>query len=324
MTAAKRSCAVANDRIAVIMGGSSAEREISRETGAGVLAALLRLGHAAYSMEFDRKCIATLSRERPVAVFNALHGGAGEDGTLQALLDWLDIPYQGSGVRASAAAMDKWLTKALLRAEGLPAPRGALLHVARGVDVTPPPEIGFPCVLKPVAQGSAVAVHIVHELRDWPAAVRAAAAHDTRLLVEEYIRGREFTVAVLESEALPVVEITPHGEFYSYDAKYTKGGSTHTVPAQLDTSVARRMQDCALRLHRALGCRDYSRVDVMLDESETLYTLECNTLPGLTSLSLFPDAARAAGIGYDALVDRLVRLALGRSEHRRPTSSAGR
>ena len=306
---------MANTIVAVVLGGSSAERDISLQTGAGVIAALTRLGYTTRSTDLDRELIAALSRDQPDAVFNALHGGAGEDGTLQALLDWLDIPYQGSGVRASAAAMDKWLTKAILLAEGLPAPRGALLNV--GIDSDRPPAgFGFPCVVKPVAGGSAVAVRIVHGPERWSAAVRSVAAHGSRALVEEYIRGREFTVAVLEERALPVVEITPHDEFYSYGAKYTKGGSTHTVPARIDDRVAQRMQECALRLHRALGCRDYSRVDMILDDSENSYVLECNTLPGLTELSLFPDAARAAGIGYDALVDRLVRLALGRSKAR--------
>ena len=299
-------------KIAVVLGGGSAEREISLQTGNGVLAALGRLRYPASSIDFDRGFIQELLAQAPDVVFNALHGGAGEDGTVQAILDFLEVPYQGSGVRASAAAMDKWLTKSLLIAEDLPAPRGVILSLEGSWPPPIPPMIGLPCVVKPLAQGSAVNVHIVREPGAWPDAVRSAAGAQARILVEEYIAGREFTVAILERDALPVVEITPHAEFYSYEAKYAPGGSTHTVPAQIPDTVARRMQMCALQLHHALGCRDYSRVDMMMDAAGSLYVLECNTLPGLTDVSLFPDAARAAGIGYDQVVERLVNLAWSR------------
>jgi D-alanine-D-alanine ligase len=303
---------VAKPKIAVVLGGRSAEREISVQTGKGVLAALERLAYQATTIDFDRRFISQLRSFAPGLVFNALHGGAGEDGTVQALLDWLEIPYQGSGVRASAVAMDKWLTKSLLQAEGLPAPRGVIVRLEGAWPPPIPPMIGLPCVVKPVAEGSAVNVCIVREAERWPDAVRTAAGGETRILVEEYIEGREFTVAILERDALPVVEITPHAEFYSYEAKYTPGRSTHTVPAKIDDRIARRMQECALHLHRALGCRDYSRVDVMMNESGEIFVLECNTLPGLTDVSLFPDAARASGLSYDQVVERLVQLAWSR------------
>lgn len=303
---------MANVKIVVLMGGSSAEREISLLTGAGVLKALERLGIAAVAVDFDASFVERVARERPSAVFNALHGGAGENGTVQAILDWLGIPYQGSGVRASAAAMDKWLTKSLALAEGLPTPRGVVLRLEGAWPPPFPPVIGLPCVVKPIAEGSAVDVRIVRTKDQWPDAVRAAGRHDTRLLVEQYIEGREFTVAVLEREALPVVEITPHDEFYSYAAKYMPGGSTHTVPARIDAGLARKMQALAVSLYGALGCRDYARIDMMMNAAHEPFLLECNTLPGLTELSLFPDAARAAGLSYDALVQRLVELALSR------------
>lgn len=305
---------VAKPKVAVVCGGASREREISLQTGQGVLEALGRLGYQAVSVDFDADFANRLAAEKPDMVFNGLHGGAGEDGTVQAILDWLRIPYQGSATRASAVAMDKWLTKSLLIAEGLPAPPGLIVQLEGAWPPPVPPTIGLPCVVKPVAEGSAVNVHIVREAREWPDAVRSAASGDSRLLVERYIEGREFTVAILERSALPVVEITPHDEFYSYTAKYAPGGSTHTVPAKIPDGLARKMQDCALRLHRALGCRDYSRVDILMDRADDISVLECNTLPGLTGTSLFPDAARAAGLSYDALVERLVTLALARAQ----------
>ncbi|HME80580.1 MAG TPA: D-alanine--D-alanine ligase [Candidatus Eremiobacteraceae bacterium] len=299
-------------KIAVVMGGDSAEREISRQTGAGVVAALDELMYPTVQLDFDERLADALREARPDAVFNALHGGTGEDGTLQAILDWLRIPYQGSGVRASAIAMDKWITKALARTLDIPVPRGVRLDVAAGEADRIPDMPGLPCVVKPAAQGSAVGVSIVHFAEQWADAVCEASSFGTAILVEEYIEGREFTVAVLDERALPVVEITPHDDFYTYHAKYTAGASTHVVPATIAEHLAQRMQEHALRLHRALGCRDYSRVDVLMSVTNSMYVLECNTLPGLTPLSLFPEAAAAAGIGYAALIERLVQAALSR------------
>jgi D-alanine-D-alanine ligase len=305
---------VAKPAVAVLMGGHSAESEISLLTGAGVMQALTSLGYSPTRIDHDEGFVDALCRLQPDVVFNALHGGDGENGTVQAILDWLRIPYQGTGVRASAVAMDKWLTKALVLAEGLPAPRGIYLTAAQAASFAIAPRFGLPCVVKPRAEGSAVGVSIVRDQSEWPGAVNEASIGAGDVVVEEYIEGREFTVAVLGDEALPVVEITPHDRFYSYTAKYTPGGSTHTVPARLEPNVAQRMQHDALQLHRALGCRDYSRIDIMLDSSGRVAILECNTLPGLTPLSLFPDAAKAAGISYEALVERLLQCALSRKK----------
>lgn len=300
-------------KVAVLAGGRSAEREISLQTAAGVGAALERLGYPHATLDFDARFVAALREIKPDVAFNALHGGAGEDGTVQAILDWLEVPYQGSGPRASAIAMDKWISKAVARAQGIPVPRGVRLDVARGEADRIPDPPGLPCVVKPVAEGSAVGVNVVHLEELWPEAVRAAGAYGGVIVVEEYIEGREFTVAVLADEALPVVEITAHDDFYTYHAKYTPGASTHVVPAPLSDHVARLMQTYALDLHRALGCRDYSRVDLRMSVTNSIYLLECNTLPGLTPLSLFPEAAAAAGITYDRLVERLVQAALARA-----------
>jgi D-alanine-D-alanine ligase len=301
-------------KIAVLMGGRSAEREISLQTGAGVLSTLEQLGYSAFAADYDDRIVDYLRERKPDAVFIALHGGAGEDGSVQAVLEWMRIPYQGSGVRASAVAMDKWMTKALMRAEGIPTPKAAIVDMsAVGGLPAIPPDIGCPCVVKPVDSGSSVGVHIISESADWEPAVRDVASHGERMLVERYVGGREFTVAVLGDTALPVVEIMPNDESYSYAAKYTPGGSTHRVPAAIDPAMAARMQKFGIALHRALGARDYSRTDILLGDDGQPYVLECNTLPGLTKYSLFPEAAAAAGIGYAALVDRLVKAALSRA-----------
>jgi D-alanine-D-alanine ligase len=184
------------------------------------------------------------------------------------------------------------------------------LDAAREPDIPDPP--GLPCVVKPVAEGSTVGVNLVHLPQQWPDAVRAVRPYGEQAIVEEYVHGREFTVAILGDEALPVVEITPHDDFYTYHAKYTAGASTHVVPAALPEHLSRRIQEYAVRLHQALGCRDYSRVDLLMSVTNSICVLECNTLPGLTPLSLFPEAAAAAGIPYDALVTRLIECALAR------------
>ena len=298
--------------VAVVMGGASAEREISLQTGEGVRQALESLGYRTVTLDFDSSFVDRIRALSPDVVFNALHGGAGEDGTVQAILEWLGVPYQGSGVRASAIAMDKWISKAVMRAAGIPTPEAVELGVEGASAVPMPSAFPLPFVVKPRSEGSAVGVTVVRSPAEWPDAVKAATSPSGRILVEAYVAGREFTVAVLGRDALPVIEIAPSDEFYSYHAKYTPGASRHTVPAKLDGGVAARMQAHALALHAAIGARDCSRTDIMMDAAGDLWILECNTLPGLTALSLFPEAAAAAGIGYEALVERLVRAALDR------------
>ncbi|MBV8596963.1 MAG: D-alanine--D-alanine ligase [Candidatus Eremiobacteraeota bacterium] len=294
------------------MGGTSVEAEISVQTGTGVLAALEALGYPATRIDHGPDFVSKLQAAQPAVVFNALHGGDGEDGTVQAVLEHLGLPYQGSGVRACAIAMDKWVSKAILRALDIPTPRGVRMTQTQALAADAMQRVGLPCVIKPRAQGSAVGVTIVRDAAAWPDAVRDATVGGDEILIEEYIEGREFTVAILEDHALPIVEITPHDAFYSYAAKYTPGGSTHTVPAQLPPAQIEQLQRAALAFHQALGARDYSRIDILLDRAGRMAVLECNTLPGLTRLSLFPDAARAAGLSYEGLVERLVLCALSR------------
>lgn len=300
-------------QVAVIMGGMSAERAVSLESGACVLAALERLGYPCWSIDYGRDFVDRLRERAPAAAFVALHGGDGEDGTVQAVLDAHGIPYQGSGQRASALALDKWATKALMRDAGLATPPGVAFDASdAGAPETSP--VGYPAVVKPRWEGSAIGVSIVRDASGWAAAVKSARGVTNWVLAESYVRGREFTVAVLGDGALPVIEIRTASEFYDYGAKYAPGGSTHVVPAHIPADLALAMQRAALRLHGIIGCRDYSRTDILVDEkADDITVLEINTVPGFTPTSLYPDAARAAGIDFDTLVERLVSMALTRT-----------
>ncbi|HTV91282.1 MAG TPA: D-alanine--D-alanine ligase [Verrucomicrobiae bacterium] len=304
-------------RVAVVMGGSSAEREISIQTGSGVMRALQSLGYDVQSLDYDARFIDNIREVAPDVVFNALHGPGGEDGHVQALLDFLAIPYTGSGVEAAALAMDKHLTKKLLAAEGLPTAAWDVFDLSGGTLPLLPGSLDLPLVIKPRFEGSAVGVVIVRTHEQWTSAMLAAAKTYSQIMAEEYLDGREFTVAILGEEALPVIEIIPNtDEFYTYEAKYAKGGSTHIVPAKIDEDLAARLQMIALSVHRLLGLRDYSRTDFIVTKEGRPQILEINTLPGLTATSLVPDACAAVGISYEALVDRLVGYALSRRDVR--------
>jgi D-alanine--D-alanine ligase len=304
-------------RVAVVMGGSSAEREISIRTGSGVMRALQSLGYDAQSLDYDQRFIDAIREIAPDVVFNALHGPGGEDGHVQALLDFLAIPYTGSGVEAAALAMDKHLTKKLLAAEGLPTAAWDVFDLSGGTLPLLPGSLDLPLVIKPRFEGSALGVVIVKTHEQWTSAMLSAAKTYSQIMAEEYLDGREFTVAILGEEALPVIEIIPNAdEFYTFDAKYAPGGSTHIVPAKIDEDLAARLQMIALSVHRLLGLRDYSRTDFIVTKEGRPQILEINTLPGLTATSLVPDACAAVGISYEALVDRLVGYALARRDVR--------
>jgi len=299
------------------MGGSSAEREISIRTGSGVMRALQSLGYDAQSLDYDQRFIDGIREIAPDVVFNALHGPGGEDGHVQALLDFLAIPYTGSGVEAAALAMDKHLTKKLLAAEGLPTAAWDVFDLSGGTLPLLPGSLDLPLVIKPRFEGSALGVVIVKTHEQWTSAMLSAAKTYSQIMAEEYLDGREFTVAILGEEALPVIEIIPNAdEFYTFDAKYAPGGSTHIVPAKIDEDLAARLQMIALSVHRLLGLRDYSRTDFIVTKEGRPQILEINTLPGLTATSLVPDACAAVGISYEALVDRLVGYALARRDVR--------
>ncbi len=306
-----------NAKVVVVMGGSSAEREISLLSGEGVVPALHALGYECVALDYDDRFIEAVRDAKPDAVFNALHGPGGEDGHVQAILEYLGIPYTGSGVEASSLAMDKHLTKKLLAAEGLPTAAWDLFDLSGGTLPLLPGSLDLPLVVKPRFEGSSAGVVIVRTHEQWTAAMLAASKSYVQILAEEYVEGREFTCAVLGEEALPVVEVVANRDgFYSFDAKYEPGGSTHVVPAQIDGDLAARLQMLALSAHRLLGLRDYSRTDFIVSGDRRPYVLEINSLPGLTPTSLLPDACAAAGISFEALVDRLVGFALARGDLR--------
>lgn len=302
-------------RVAVVMGGPSSEREVSIESGRGVMGALERLGYEGRSLDFDQRFVEAIREIAPDVVFNALHGPGGEDGTIQGILDWLGLPYTGSGLCACALAMDKHLTKKLLSAEGLPTPAWDTFDFGGGTLPLLPGSLNLPLVVKPRNEGSSAGVTIVRTHEQWSQTMIAISAERSTTLAEEFVEGREFSCGVLFEAPLPVIEIVPQGhEFYTYQAKYGVGGSRHEVPARIDDDLAHRLQMLALSAHRLLGLRDYSRTDVIVSKEGRPYVLETNALPGLTPTSLFPDECAAAGIPFDVLIDRLVKAALSRGE----------
>ncbi|MBI3726320.1 D-alanine--D-alanine ligase [bacterium] len=307
-------------KVCVLMGGLSSEREVSLRSGKAVATALGARGHEALSLVIDEEGEAALERlpSRTDCVFVALHGRFGEDGQVQRLLAARGIPYTGSGPQASARSFDKAWAKAILRAHGIPVARDVLLDspfrardVRDAIARAPGPRL----VVKPVREGSSVGVSICRTLAEAARAAWRARSFAQPLLVEEFIAGRELTVAILGDEPLPPIEVVPALEFYDYRAKYdpTSGTRYRVHPEDLPFDTATRAQAVALASHRVLKCRDVSRVDIRVDESGRVLVLEVNTIPGLTGTSLLPKAALAAGIQFDELCERLVRSAIARS-----------
>ncbi len=292
--------------VAVLLGGPSAEREVSLRSGTAVAAALRARGHPV--VELDPVGAWVLPAGVEVA-FLALHGSYGEDGTVQAELERLGVPYTGCGVEASRVAFDKVATKERLMEAGVPTAR---FTVVTRPDAPWPEGWQPPVVLKPVCQGSSVGLEFVDSIGDWAAAVRSSLAHDSRVLVEERVVGREVTVGILEGRALPVVEVRPHSGAYDYRSKYTQGATEYLCPAPFDPPATARLQAAGVGAFRAVGGRDYSRVDLMVRPDGSPVVLEVNTLPGMTETSLLPKAAAAAGIDFGTLCERMVALALVR------------
>ncbi len=287
------------NRVAVLMGGPSAEREVSLRSGAAVCAGLRAAGYRVDALDVDG---ASLHLPDGIeAVFLALHGHYGEDGTVQDELNGLGMPYTGSGAMASRLAFDKILAKQTLEAAGIPTPAYEVLTEPDAL------RLGLPVVVKPPREGSSIGVHAVHDAADWADAAADVLGHGDRLLVEQFIAGREITVGVIAGLALPTVEIAAPDGWYDYRAKYTKGTSSYTVPAVLEPAQAGACRETALRAFAALGCRGAARVDFRLSEAGVPYVLEINTIPGFTETSLLPMAAAAAGIAFDVLCDRIMR-----------------
>lgn len=284
--------------VAVLMGGPSAEREVSLSSGRECAAALRGEGFEVTELDAGADLCERLRALSPDVVFNALHGRWGEDGCVQGLLEWLGLPYTHSGVLSSALAMDKQRTKAVFRAAGLPV---ADSQIRDKIDVMARHVMAPPYVVKPNSEGSSVGVYLVHEAANGPP--QLSAEMPERVMVETFVPGRELTTTVMGDRALTVTDILTDG-WYDYDAKYKPGGSRHVVPADIPNEIFDLCMDYALRAHRALGCRGVSRTDFRWDEArgvEGLYLLETNTQPGMTPTSLSPEQALAAGLGFGAL-----------------------
>ncbi len=336
-------------KIAVLFGGTSAEREVSIASGAEVVKALREAGHdvvavdtatgvldeaeerrlltagvkpvppEAQELDMLRSGDLTALTQAPELagvdiLFLALHGGEGEGGTLQALLELTGIPYTGSGPLASMVAMDKDVAKRLFRDAGVPTPAW-LMAPATPREVEE--QVGFPAVVKPSKQGSSVGLTIVRRPEDLDAAVELAFRYDDEVMIERFIPGRELTVPILGDRALPVGEIIPRHEVFDYECKYQPGMAEEIFPAEIPDERAHAVQELALRAHTTLKLRNFSRIDFRMDEAGGLWCLEANTLPGMTANSLFPKSARAAGIGFPEVCDLICRMALEENQQRR-------
>ncbi len=303
-------------KVAVLYGGISAEREVSLSSGRQVIEALRGLGYAVTPIEVGPDLQATIAALTPApdVVFNALHGRFGEDGAIQGVLDWLNIPYTHSGVRASAVAMDKAASKTLFAAAGLPVALGGVTLVADLVDADP---LLVPYVIKPLNEGSSVGVEIIRQGDNRRASVARGWRFGPTAMVEEFIPGRELTVGVMGDRALAVTEILATQAFYDYESKYAAGGSSHVVPAQIHPKAAAEAMQIALAAHKALGCAGASRSDFRYDDTKgepgRLVLLEVNTQPGLTPTSLLPEQAASCGIDFPALCRWMVENAACRA-----------
>jgi D-alanine-D-alanine ligase len=313
-------------KVAVLKGGDSLERLVSLRSGARGEDALDRLGHEAVPIDVGPDLVDRLGEARPDVAFVALHGRGGEDGTVQELLELLGIPYTAPGPSASIRSMDKVVAKHALRDAGVPTPdfyafsQAAFeeLGAARALPAIEE-RLEFPIVVKPAGQGSALGIKFARTADDVPGAIVAAFSYDTKVMLERYVAGRDLAVSVLEGpdgpEALPVVEAVPREEdFYDFEARYEIGRTDFICPADLPDEVAARARELALRVYGVLGCYGFARVDLMLEEATgELTVLEANVIPGLTETSLLPLAAEAAGIGFEALIARVLELAVARA-----------
>jgi D-alanine-D-alanine ligase len=306
-------------KVALLKGGSSLERGVSLRSAARVEDALQSLGHQVIGLDVGGDLIERLRDEAPDAAFIALHGPGGEDGTVQELLEILGIPYTGPGVAACALCMDKVASKHVLRAAGVATPDWVAFNATAfrelgAADTLEEIEqqLGFPLIVKPASQGSSLGVKRAASRDEVPEALLAAFSYDDRVLLERFVEGRELAVGVLGSEALPIVEAIPReGDLFDFEARYEIGRTDYACPAELGPDAAADIAETALAAYEGLGCSGFARVDVMLG-AEGPEVLEVNAIPGLTDTSLFPMAAEAAGLGFEALVERIVDLALER------------
>ncbi|MCY9847981.1 D-alanine--D-alanine ligase [Pectobacterium jejuense] len=303
------------EKVAVLLGGTSAEREVSLLSGQAVLAGLKEAGINAHAVDTRDVSVTTLKEEGFTKIFIALHGRGGEDGTLQGVLEFLGLPYTGSGVMASALTMDKLRTKQVWQAVGLPvSPYVALdrrqySETAANALLAKFTHLGLPLIVKPSREGSSVGMSKVNTLSELPAALEEAFRHDDDILIEKWLSGPEYTVAILGDEVLPSIRIQPAGTFYDYEAKYLSDDTQYFCPSGLPDEQEQALAGLAMAAYRAVGCSGWGRVDFMLDSDGAFYLLEVNTSPGMTSHSLVPMAARQRGLTFSQLVVKILELA---------------
>ncbi len=302
--------------IGVLMGGYSSEREISLRSGQAVADALSLEGHRVLPLDITTDDLAGIIRQiqaTPLDIaFIALHGRLGEDGVIQGILEKLEIPYTGSGVKANQMAFNKISTQKALESAGLPVPAHYCITNGKKVDF----KIAWdhikstPLVVKPACEGSSIGVHMVRHPSEWEQAFKNALSYGPQIIIEEFIKGREFTAGIFEGEALPLVEICPNSNFFSFSAKYQKGASQYICPAEIPENLTRKIKELSLSAAEILGCEEFSRVDLRVDDNGQPFILEVNTIPGFTGTSLFPKAAREAGYSFVQVCEKLLNLAL--------------
>lgn len=306
--------------VTILAGGPSAEAEVSRNSATQIQQALLQAGHQTEVLELDKHCASRLLTQRPDVVFPALHGPPGEDGTVQGMLEILELPYVGSDVRGSAMAMDKAVAKAIFKRQGLPVNPDCIVHPNDDLGLAAAQieqQLGSSVVIKPLNQGSAVGVQLLQNGGDIAAALAAGVAHGG-CLIEPFVDGREMTVGVLQladqSLMHPVIEIlTPEDQWYDFKHRYTVGHSEHVMPARIDPTLSDALQQIAFTAHHSLGLRDLSRADFIVTDDDKVHLLEVNSLPGMTPLSLYPEGASAIGYSFQHLIVTLVQLAYQRA-----------
>jgi len=286
-------------KIGVLLGGKSSERDISLKSGNAVLQGLKRGGYKAIAIDTSKNLIDTLKKEQIQVAFIALHGRWGEDGTVQGLLEMMGIPYTGSGVLGSSMAMDKALMKLIFASTGIPTPKYAIIHNGKGASFP------VPCVVKPASEGSSVGISIVQTKRKAPAALKEALKYDSKIIIEEFVKGQEITVAVINGKTLPVIEVRPKSGFYDFKAKYTKGKTEYIVPARIDSAMAKKASDIALTVYATFNLSGSARID-MLIKDKTPLVIDINTSPGMTETSLVPKAWAYTGRTFDELVEEIL------------------
>jgi D-alanine-D-alanine ligase len=301
--------------IGVLMGGYSSEREISLLSGQAVADALSQEGHRVLPIDITTDDLTGIIRQIQTVpldiAFIALHGRLGEDGIIQGILEKLEIPYTGSGVKASQMAFNKILTQKGLQSAGLPVAEHYCITNGKSVDFKTAWEHikSTPMVVKPACEGSSIGVHIVRHPSEWEPAFKNALSYGPQIIIEQFIKGREFTVGIFDREALPLVEICPNASFFNYNAKYQKGATQYICPADISEDLTRKIKELSLNAVEALGCEGFSRVDLRVDENQQPFILEVNTIPGFTGTSLFPKAAREAGYSFVQVCEKLLDLA---------------